>query len=125
MRAAITEGALLDLFLSASRDQAPRKIKEIQRIQDYRGGRSGQTLALEKGCQKGKIIADATMMARDMVNEPSNVLTPCLGRDMPATGPNTLEFKLEREEMQKLMGAGRCWCLARQPPAAAVYRLEL
>jgi leucyl aminopeptidase len=61
--------------------------------------------ALEKGCWKGKINAEATIQARNMVNEPSNMLTPAVMAETAGqlAQKNNLKIKvLEREEMLSL-----------------------
>ena len=64
---------------------------------------------LKKGCRKGTIIAEAASLARDMVNEPANFMTPT---DMAQTAQQIAQQTgieltiLERDDMQKLgMGA--------------------
>lgn len=37
---------------------------------------SGKVPAIKKGCERGRVIAGATMLARDMVNQPANHMTP-------------------------------------------------
>jgi leucyl aminopeptidase len=65
--------------------------------------------ALERGCARGKVMAEAANFCRDLVNEPANFMTPS---DMvkvaeQVAGDYGLELEvLEREEMRELgMGA--------------------
>lgn len=37
---------------------------------------SSRQLEIEQACKEGKIISEATILARDMINEPANFLTP-------------------------------------------------
>jgi leucyl aminopeptidase len=70
---AITEGALLGLY-NFSRYKKPdyEDIGEMQIVQRE----ESRTSVLELGLRKGKIMAEATCLARDMVNEPANYMTP-------------------------------------------------
>ena len=70
---AIVEGSLLGLY-SFTRYKKPEyeDIEEIQIVEDERS----ELPALEQGAHKGKIMAEATSLARDMVNEPANCMTP-------------------------------------------------
>jgi len=60
--------------------------------------------ALKQGCKKGQIIAEATNLARDLINEPANYMTPT---DMANAAKelarkNGLEFTvLDRKQMEK------------------------
>lgn len=103
---AVTEGAYLGLyaFRKHSTKAAEGEIKQVTILAD-----ANSRTALQQACRKGKIMAEATMMARDMVNEPSNFMTPS---DMAAAAKKLakaygLELAvLEREQMKKLgMGA--------------------
>ena len=73
---AIAEGALLGLYtfkrhFSKSED-AERGMKELTvvEVDDTR------LSTVQEALDKGRIFAEATMLARDMVNEPSNHMTP-------------------------------------------------
>ena len=70
---AITEGALLGLY-NFSRYKKPdyEDIGEMLIVQRE----ESRTPVLEQGVRKGKIMAEATCLARDMVNEPANYMTP-------------------------------------------------
>ena len=60
---------------------------------------------LKEGVRIGKILADGTVMARDLVNEPSNVLTPEVMADKATEIANKYGMEiniLEREDMQRL-----------------------
>jgi len=82
---------------------------------------------LEQGCYKGRVLAEATNLARDMVNEPANYMTPS---DMAATAKRLAETYgleltvLKREQMQEL-GMGALLGVAQgstQPPKFIVLR---
>lgn len=69
----------------------------------------GKVASLRRASNKGKIVAEATNLARDMVNEPSNHMTPTDMAEMAAWLAKNYGFDitvLEREEVEKLgMGA--------------------
>ena len=80
---------------------------------------------LEQGCEKGKVIAEATNLARDLVNEPANHMTP---GDMASVAERLAKTHrlrltiLDRERMEKegmgaLLGVARG---SRQPPKLIV-----
>jgi len=72
---AVTEGALLGLYSFR---------KYINKEADERGeikhlliaGNDKSRRLLEQGAHKGKILAEAANLARDLVNEPANFMTP-------------------------------------------------
>ncbi len=71
----ITEGALLGLYefkkyFSKNKDKSG--ITELILVERE----SSKLGSVKKGVQKGQIIANAVNMARDLVNEPPNTLTP-------------------------------------------------
>jgi len=70
---AIVEGSLLGLY-SFSKYKKPEyeDIKEILIVERE----EGELPALERGSHKGKVVAEATSLARDMVNQPANYMTP-------------------------------------------------
>ncbi|EFH89558.1 leucyl aminopeptidase [Ktedonobacter racemifer] len=71
---ALTEGIFLGAYAFRKYQQnqnGERKLKDVQ----LQTSESNKT-AVEEGVQKGKIFAEATNFARDLVNEPPRVLTP-------------------------------------------------
>ncbi|GAI29506.1 unnamed protein product, partial [marine sediment metagenome] len=84
---------------------------------------------LEQGCYKGRVLAEATNLARDMVNEPANYMTPTHMAETAARLAESygLELSLlEREQMQEL-GMGALLGVAqgsRQPPKFIVLRYK-
>jgi len=103
---AVTEGALLGLYSFRRHITKEAKHGEIKQLQ---------------GCHKGKVLAEATNLARDMVNEPANYMTPNHMAEMAAKLAETYGLELsvlEREQMQEL-GMGALLGVAqgsRQPP---------
>ncbi len=72
---AITEGALLGLYsfrtYITKKDDNYTEIKQLLIV-----GSSEAKSALERGIAKGKVLAEAANLARDMVNEPPRNMTP-------------------------------------------------
>jgi len=105
---AVTEGALLGLY--SFRRHITRKDDEYGEIEQLLiVGSEEAKLPLEAGCHKGRVLAEATNLARDMANEPANYMTPS---QMAETAVRLAESHglevnvLEREKMQELgMGA--------------------
>ncbi|MBI2304874.1 MAG: leucyl aminopeptidase [Chloroflexi bacterium] len=80
-----------------------------------------KTPILERACTRGKIVAEATNLCRNMVNEPANYMTPTLMAEKAreVADAHGLELRvLERQEMQEL-GMGGLLGVAqgsREPP---------
>ena len=70
---AIAEGALLGLY-SFNKYKKPEYADVEEMLVVVR--EEGKTPVLEPAVHKGKAIAEATNLARDMVNEPANYMTP-------------------------------------------------
>jgi len=117
---ALTEGSILGLYTfrkHTTREPEHGEIEELL-IAERDGSKHA---ALEQGVRRGRILAEATNHARDMINEPANYMTPS---DMAEVARSVaakygLECSvLEREEMQNL-GMGALLGVAqgsRQPP---------
>jgi len=105
---AIAEGALLGVYAFRRHVTRPAEHGELEQLTVVSADRD-KIAGLEQGCQKGRILAEATNLARDMVNEPANYMTPGDMAEMASRLAEThgLEFNvLEREQMQELgMGA--------------------
>ncbi|MFC1920274.1 leucyl aminopeptidase [Chloroflexota bacterium] len=105
---AITEGAMLgtyDFRRHITKAAEYGEIRQLSIVTDDANIISN----LEQGVNKGRILAEATIIARDMVNEPSNFMTPS---DMAKAATKLAETYglevsvLEKERMQELgMGA--------------------
>ncbi len=125
---AVTEGAILGLY--SFRRYLTKKENdhtEIKRL-TIAGSRKEKPL-LEKGCERGKVLAEAANLARDMVNEPANYMTPAQMAEAAVELANTynLEVKvLEREQMAE-MGMGALLGVAQgsqQPPKFIVLNYK-
>lgn len=74
---ALAEGSILgaykfDKYLSSDKKKNDKKLKEIV-VVELDGAQAAQ---VKKGLVKGTVLADAANYARDLVNEPANVVTP-------------------------------------------------
>ncbi len=105
---AITEGALLGLYSFRKHITKEDEYSEVNKLTIVSGKKADIHL-LEQGCHKGRILAEATNLTRDMVNEPANYMTP---NDMAEVARKIAKVHslkltiLERQKMQDLgMGA--------------------
>ena len=117
---AVTEGALLGVYSFRRHITKKAEHGEIKQLTIV--GSDGANLSsLEQGCDKGKVLAGAANLARDMVNEPANYMTPSHMAEVAAKLAENygLELRvLEREQIQEL-GMGGLLGVAqgsRQPP---------
>lgn len=105
---AITEGALLGTYSFRKYLTKEKDYHQIKRLTIISPD-SSQLPSLKQGYRNGKILAEAANLARDMVNEPGNQMTPTHMAEIAAGIAKThgLDINvLERERMQELgMGA--------------------
>src|SRR5947209_7448642 len=122
------EGALLGLYTfrkyQHSNDNSNgRGIREISLV----AGAANKEGTLEEAVRRGSILAEATNFARDLVNEPPNVLTPTELAHRASTMARQfgLECKiLDRPQMQEL-GMGGLLAVAQgsgEPPKFIILR---
>ena len=117
---AITEGALLGVYSFRRYITKEAEYGEIKQLLIVSSAES-KVPALEQGYHKGKVMAEATNLARDMVNEPANHMTPSHMAETARKLAETYGLELnvlEREQMQEL-GMGALLGVAqgsRQPP---------
>ena len=125
---AITEGVLLGVYSfrkHLTKEPEYGEIKELSVVD----ADATKLPALEQGCNKGRILAEATNLARDMVNEPGNYMTPSNMAEMATKLAETYGLELsilEREQMQE-MGMGALLGVAqgsRQPPKFIVLNYK-
>ena len=72
---AISEGAILGLYAfrrHITKEPEAGNIEQLVIITETTVGKS----AIQQGVNEGKILAEAANLARDMVNEPANFMTP-------------------------------------------------
>jgi len=113
----ITEGSLLGLY-NFTRYKKPEyeEIAEMLIIGD-----NSQLTAVSHGIESGTIMAEATVIARDMVNEPANQMTPTRMAEIAEEIANKydLEFKVFDSRDMETMGMGALLGVASgssQPP---------
>ena len=125
---AVTEGALLGAYSFRRHMTKEAEYGEIKQLTIV-GADETKLPTLERGCYKGRVLAEATNLARDMVNEPANYMTPNHMAEMAKRLAETygLEFSvLEREQMQEL-GMGALLGVtqgSRQPPKFVVLHYK-
>lgn len=117
---AVTEGAILGLYAFRKHQTKEPEQKDIEEVLIVE--RDRQKLSqLRRGCAKGRILAEATNLARDMANEPGNYMTPTTMAEVASkvAQDHGLEVKvLEKKDIEKL-GMGALLGVAqgsRQPP---------
>jgi len=102
---AIVEGSFLGLY-NFARYKKPEyeDIKEILIVERE----EGKLLALERGSHKGEVMAEATSLARDMVNEPANRMTPSRMAEVAKeiAGQSKLEINVFDSSDMEAMGMG-------------------
>ena len=124
---AIAEGSILGLYrfrnyLTKNEDGAGELNELLITERD-----SNKIADLQKGVEQGRLMAEAAIIARDMVNEPSNVMTPTRMAEIAreVAEEEGLEIKvLERQDMEEL-GMGAFLGVARgsdQPPKMIVLQ---
>jgi len=125
---AVTEGALLGVYSFRKHITKEAEHGEIKQLSIVTINKADVHL-LQQGCSKGKILSEAANLARDMVNEPANYMTPTHMAEMAKklAEAHGLELNvLDKEQMQELgMGAllgvtqGSC-----QPPKFIVLNYK-
>jgi leucyl aminopeptidase len=102
---AIVEGSFLGLY-NFTRYKKPEYegVKEILIVERE----VSKLPALERSMHKGKIMAEATTLARDMVNEPANCMTPTrmAGVAKEIANKHGLEFNVLDSNDMEAMGMG-------------------
>jgi len=117
---AVTEGALLGVYSFRRHITKEAEHGDIRQLLIVSSDES-ELVALEQGCRRGRVMAEATNLARDMVNEPANHMSPGQMAEAARRLAETCGLKvdvLEREQMQEL-GMGALLGVAqgsRQPP---------
>ncbi|MFH1663091.1 MAG: leucyl aminopeptidase, partial [Chloroflexota bacterium] len=118
---AMTEGTLLGLYSfrrhMTREENGHAEIKKLTIV----GSGEADACLLEKGISRGRILAEAANLARDMVNEPSNYMTPGDMAEMAGkvAKDNNLGFSVLDEKGMKKLGMGALLGVAQgscQPP---------
>ena len=104
----ITEGALLGVYSFRKHITKEDEYGEIRKLSILSHNKADVHL-LGQGRDRGKIMAEAVNLARDMVNEPGNYMTPSQMAEVAKKLAQDYGLELtilEKEQMQKLgMGA--------------------
>jgi leucyl aminopeptidase len=125
---AIAEGALLGTYTFRKHITKAPDYKEIQLLNLIIKEKS-KVLSIQKGCQKGTIIAEATALTRDLVNEPANVLTPTAMAEIAGQLAQKYNLNIQvmdREEIRSL-GMGGLLGVAQgsqQPPKLIILNYK-
>jgi len=121
---AITEGALLGLYTFKQHKSRKGDGKEIAEIAIVSREKKGIT-TLKAAIREGTVMARSTILARDMVNQPSNFMTPSdmasMAIEVASKWGLGVEV-LEREDMENL-GMGGLLGVSRgslQPPKCII-----
>ncbi|MDM8000151.1 MAG: leucyl aminopeptidase, partial [Dehalococcoidia bacterium] len=78
---AITEGAILGLYRfrrHITKEPENNDVQELLIVERDEAKRA----QLERGCDVGRVVAESVVMARDMINEPANFMTPSIMADI-------------------------------------------
>ncbi|MFC2066529.1 leucyl aminopeptidase [Chloroflexota bacterium] len=124
----VTEGALLGLY--SFRTHMTTKDDEYIEVKHFSiAGTEQAKPLLEKGSAKGKVLAEATNLARNMADEPANYMTPAHMAETAISLAKSygLEISIfEREQLVEL-GMGALLGVAQgsqQPPKFIVLRYK-
>ncbi len=126
----LAEGSILGLYrfktyLTKNAEDNAKDLDELQVVEMDRDKVAG----LEDGIRRGRIIAEAAMIARDMVNEPANVMTPTRMSEAArqVSEEHGLELKVIDRDDMKQMGMGAFLGVAQgsdEPPKLIVLKYE-
>jgi len=123
--AAVTEGALLGdyHFLKYKGEDLKKRSEDAVETFILLAADKRQQDILEKGVVRGRLAAQATIFARDLVNEPASVTTPThlmnVAAKIAEAAPKRVSIKIYDETALKEMKAGGLLAVARgsdEPP---------
>ncbi|MFH1539897.1 MAG: leucyl aminopeptidase [bacterium] len=127
---AVAEGTMLglyrfDRYMTKDKKEKEKRLQSLTIIERESAGAT----AIRKGVKLGTVLADATIAARDLVNEPASVMTPeRLAQEARKVakegGLNIKVFgkvEIERMKMGGLLGVSRG---SAQPPRFIVMRYK-
>ena len=121
---AIVEGTLLGLYKFRKHVTKEPDYQDVEQLLVVER-EAAKRQVLEEGCEKGRVLAEATILARDLANEPANYMTPS---DMAKVAEGLAKAHglglaiLERDQMEN-EGMGALLGVARgshQPPKLIV-----
>jgi leucyl aminopeptidase len=124
---AIVEGALVGNF-DPDYYRSDRKDQKIDRLTIVAGGNADHA-ALEKAAQEALIIGESQNFTRDLVNEPSNRMTPTILADRAKKMCQEVGLKCEVYGADKIkeLKMGAFWSVAQgsdEPPALIIMTYE-
>jgi len=125
---AITEGAMLGLYTFRKHKSKKDENGDIDKLLIVTPDKQGLS-KLKKGREKGRILAEATILARDLDNEPGNYMTPTdlANAAQKVADDFGLECRIfEKKDIEK-MGMGGLLGVARgsvQPPKLIVLKYQ-
>src|SRR5260221_3600244 len=128
---AIVEGAFVGNFdpgdYKSDRNEKDQKIDALTIV--LHGETQSDAKALEGAMQAGRIVAESQNFTRDLVNEPSNRMTPTMMADRAKKMAAEVGLKCETYGADKIkeLKMGAFWGVAQgsdEPPALIVMRYE-
>ena len=104
---AIAEGAVLGSYTFRKHLTREPDHKDIKLVNIIIASKP-ESEVMERGCRKGIILAEAANLARDMGNEPANVMTPTAlaGIAMEIARNNNLKANIIDQDEMKTLGMG-------------------
>jgi leucyl aminopeptidase len=126
---AITEGLVLGMFSADRYKSHDRGNAPPEQMLVVAAPGSGSIEALERAVDRGQVMGESSNIARDLCNEPSNVLTPSVFADRAAQIASEVglaveildEDEIARLRMGLLLGVARG---SAEPPRVIVMRHE-
>ncbi len=123
---AIAEGAILGTYIFDKYKTGNKEDSKVENLEIVTSQKHSPAL-IESGVKKGKAVAEAINMARDMVNEPANNMTPQIMADTAkkiAEKYNLELVVLETDKMKEigmgaLLGVSQGSC---QPPKMIILK---
>lgn len=125
---AIAEGGLLGMYSFRKHFTGPQEDGELKQL-TLLSADSTSSSRLDAGVRLGTVLAAATNLARDMVNEPSNYMTPLAMADIAreVARAHGLDLTVLDEDQAREMGMGAFLGVAqgsRQPPKFIALRYD-
>jgi leucyl aminopeptidase len=123
---AAAEGLALSLFSGDSYKSGERAAAPLTEMAILAGGKSDEA-ALREAAERGRILGESCNIARELSNEPSNVLTPTVFADRAAEISRAagLDVEVLDEKAIERLGMGLIMGIARgsaEPPRLIVMR---
>jgi len=117
---AVTEGALLGVYSFRRHMTKEAEHGELKRLTIVEADKTKLPI-LQQGSDKGRVLVEATKLARDMVNEPANYMTPSHMAETAASLAKDygLELQVLEQKQMRELGMGALLGVtqgSRQPP---------